>query len=72
MLGSRCLKLWNEVMTVSQPIGKKECPDRAGFSYGRLLHSKSSGMGNSKPSSGLDNMSSLEDAMLGGTSRQQP
>ena len=26
-------------------------------------------MGNSRPSSGLDNMSSLEEAMLGGTSK---
>jgi len=59
-------------MTVSRYLSLLHFPDRAGFSYGRLLHSKSSGMGNSKPSSGLDNMSSLEDAMLGGTSRQQP
>ncbi len=40
-----------------------------GFSYGRLLHSRGSGMGagmgNSRPSEGLKNMSSLEEAMLG-------
>ena len=46
----------------------------AGFSYGRLLHSRGSGsggMGNSRPSSGLDNMSTLEEAMNGGTSKRE-
>ena len=47
----------------------------AGFSYGRLLHSRGSGMGsgmgNPRPSEGLDNMSSLEEAMLRGGSKEQ-
>ena len=47
------------------------CSPVAGFSYGQLLHSRGSEMGNSRPSSGLDNMSSLEEAMLGGTSKPQ-
>lgn len=43
----------------------------AGFSYGHLLHSRGSGMGNPRPSEGLDNMSSLEEAMLGGGNKEQ-
>lgn len=45
-------------------------PASAGFSYGRLLHSKGSELGGSRPSSGLEDMSTLDEAMKGPTSKQ--